>query len=147
MVYAGLLDWFTASITYTAKEEVVPIEFTTKPVAPVDINNRYASNSSTTTIKAILEKEFRNVDIRLVDVARCESRFRQLDKNGAPLRGEINPKDVGVMQINEKYWLAKSKQLGYDIYTLGGNIEMAKHIYKVQGIQAWNWSSPCHKHK
>jgi hypothetical protein len=101
---------------------------------------------STSTIRAILEREFVE-DPRLVDVARCESRFRQWDSQGNPLRGEINPKDVGVMQINEKYWLAESIKLGHDIYTLEGNIEMAKHILKTQGITAWSWSSHCHSHK
>lgn len=128
-----VLNWGDAqAVTNTVEEEVVI--------------NTYQFPMSTSTIRLILEREFVE-DPRLVDVARCESRFRQWDSQGNPLRGEINPKDVGVMQINEKYWLAESIKLGHDIYTLEGNIEMAKHILKVQGINAWSWSSHCHLHK
>ena len=79
----------------------------------------------------------------LVDVARCESGFRQYDKDGYVLRGTVNQKDVGLFQINEKYWLDASLKLGYDIYSIDGNIEMAKYIFDTQGIEAWSASEPC----
>lgn len=79
----------------------------------------------------------------LVDVARCESHFRQLDKNGNILRGVANPDDVGVMQINERYHLEKAKKLGLDIYSLQGNMEFARYLYEKEGAKPWLASSKC----
>jgi hypothetical protein len=53
----------------------------------------------------------------LVDIARCESAFRQYGTDGQVLRGKVHNADVGVMQINEKYRGPQADKLGYDIYT------------------------------
>jgi hypothetical protein len=76
-------------------------------------------------------------------IAQCESRFRQFDASGEVLRGLVNPLDRGAYQINEKYWLEESLKLNYDVYTTRGNIDMARHILKVQGVNAWSASSKC----
>lgn len=79
----------------------------------------------------------------LVEIARCESTFSQFDKDGKVIRGIVNPKDVGVMQINEKYHLETAEKLGYDLHTLEGNVAYAKYLYKEQGAAPWKASSPC----
>jgi hypothetical protein len=79
----------------------------------------------------------------LVDIARCESSFRQFDTNGDLIRGKANSADVGVMQINEKYQGPTAKKLGYDIYTVEGNVAYAKHLYEEQGSAPWSASSKC----
>lgn len=79
----------------------------------------------------------------LVDIARCESRFRQLDKNGNILRGEINKGDLGLMQINEYYHADKAKELGLDLKTVEGNMAYAKYLYNHEGAQPWISSSKC----
>ena len=79
----------------------------------------------------------------MVEIARCESRFRQFNADGSVLRGTVNPKDVGLFQINERYWLKKSKELDYDIYAERGNIEMALWLYKKNGTRDWSASKPC----
>ena len=79
----------------------------------------------------------------MADVAFCESRFRQFDKNGEPLRGIVNKADVGVMQINEKYHADTALKLGIDIYTLEGNMEYAKYLYDTQGTKPWVHSKGC----
>lgn len=76
-------------------------------------------------------------DARLWEIARCESGRRQFNDDGTVLRGRENPLDVGFLQINEYYWLRKSKELGYDIYSLEGNIKMAYYIRDVSGYSAW----------
>jgi len=81
----------------------------------------------------------------LVDIARCESRFRQLDKNGNILRGEINKGDLGLMQINEYYHADKAKELGLDIKTLEGNMAYAQYLYDREGAKPWISSSKCWK--
>ncbi|MEK7531713.1 MAG: hypothetical protein AAB545_02175 [Patescibacteria group bacterium] len=79
----------------------------------------------------------------MAKVAWCESRFRHTDKEGNVFRGSINDHDVGVMQINEDYHLDTSKKLGFDIYTLRGNMAYARYLYREQGTKPWNSSSKC----
>lgn len=79
----------------------------------------------------------------LIAVARCESGYRQFNADGTLLRGKQNPQDVGVLQVNEKYHLAESIRLGYDIHTLEGNIRYGEYLYNHQGLTPWNWSRPC----
>lgn len=76
-------------------------------------------------------------------IARCESGMRQFLPSGEVLRGHVNSKDVGIFQINEFYHLEASKRLGIDIYTLHGNIEYSKHLYKEEGTSPWNASKSC----
>ena len=79
----------------------------------------------------------------LVDIAGCESKFRQLDSNGNILRGEINKGDIGIMQINEYYHADKAKTLGLDLKTAQGNMAYAKYLYDREGAQPWISSSKC----
>jgi hypothetical protein len=79
----------------------------------------------------------------MADVAFCESRFRQFNKNGEPLRGIANKADVGVMQINEKYHADTAVRLGINIYTLEGNMEYAKYLYDTKGTKPWVHSKGC----
>ncbi|MEI6843605.1 MAG: hypothetical protein WCK48_03845 [bacterium] len=93
----------------------------------------------------------KNLPIReanaMVKIAELESNFNQWEKGGkddgkTPYRGRINWKDVGVMQINEDAWLAKSQSLGPDhnIYTLQGNLNFAKWLFHKQGFMPWRSS-------
>lgn len=93
-----------------------------------------------------LKKEYADTPI-LITIAKCESTFTQFDKNGEAIRGRVNRADVGVMQINEKYHLEKSKSMGHDIYTMEGNVEYAKYLYETQGAQPWSASSKCWRSK
>lgn len=79
----------------------------------------------------------------MIQIARCESTFRQLEKDGSVHRGEVNNEDVGVMQINEHYHLDEATEKGYDIYTLEGNTEYARKLYEEEGTKPWNSSKAC----
>jgi hypothetical protein len=84
-------------------------------------------------------------DSILVEIAACESGFRQFEDLGRTrvLRGKINPHDLGVMQINE---VANSDFItgsGRDISTLRGNMEVAQALYNERGTTPWNSSAPC----
>ena len=81
----------------------------------------------------------------MIEVSRCESRFRQYDKDGSVLRGEQNNADVGVMQINQFYHDTDSDKLGYDIMTIEGNTAYARHLFEKKGLSPWSSSSPCWK--
>ncbi len=94
------------------------------------------------TTEEIIAEHFKDTPI-LKKVAICESQNRQFDETGKVLRGKVNSQDVGAMQINEKYHLKEAQKLGLDIYTLEGNLDYAKHLYKKQGVKPWVHSSKC----
>ena len=76
-------------------------------------------------------------------IAWCESRNRQFDKNGKPLRGTLNYHDMGKFQINMRFWEEEAKKLGLDLSTEEGNEAMALEIYRRQGTKPWNGSKAC----
>lgn len=79
----------------------------------------------------------------MLKIANCESRLQQFNTDGSVKRGIENDKDIGIFQINETYWLTSSKKLGFNIFTLEGNIEMAFWIADHYGTQPWDWSKGC----
>lgn len=79
----------------------------------------------------------------MAEISKCESRFRQVDTSGDVLRGKVNANDVGALQINETYHLKRAEKLGYDIYSLQGNMEYARLLYQESGPQPWSSSYPC----
>lgn len=94
---------------------------------------------STSSIREYIKKEFPDAPI-MVDVASCESRFRQFKSDGSIYLGKENPLDTGVFQINQYYHLEESKKLGMDIFTLEGNVAFARILYDRNGTRDWNWS-------
>jgi hypothetical protein len=94
------------------------------------------------TTKEHVEEYFSDMPI-LVDIASCESNFRQFGNDGQVLRGNYNPQDVGVMQINERFHKGKSVELGLDLHTLEGNMAYARYLYETQGTKPWEYSSKC----
>ncbi len=94
------------------------------------------------TVEEYVRNYFSDIPV-LIEVAKCESRFRQHDKNGEVLRGEVNNLDRGVMQINEYYHNEDSAKLGYDILTIEGNTAYARYLFEKYGIKPWNSSAPC----
>lgn len=113
---------------------------TTDTVQQLEAGKKDESKEMST--EAYVRNYFSDTPI-LAEVARCESTFRQTDKNGNVIRGKVNSADVGVMQINEYYHLEKSQELGHDIYTIDGNMAYAKYLYEREGARPWMASSPC----
>ena len=79
----------------------------------------------------------------MIQIAKCESTFRQLDQDGDIHRGVTNPADVGVMQINEFYHLDTAQKKKYNIYTVEGNTAYARDLYQRQGTGPWSSSKAC----
>lgn len=94
------------------------------------------------TVEQYVREYFEDVPI-MAEVARCESRFRHFGKGGDIIRGEVNRLDVGVMQINEHYHKRTALNLGYNLYSLDGNLEYARYLYGESGTQPWISSSKC----
>ena len=94
------------------------------------------------TVEEIVRRDFADAPI-MIEIARCESRFRQFDEEGRVLRGEVNPHDVGVFQINERYHLGVADAKGHNIYKIQGNLAYARELYIRNGTQDWDASQGC----
>ncbi len=94
------------------------------------------------TLEQYVREYFTDTPI-LAEIAKCESRFRHIGRNGKVLRGETVVEDVGVMQINEFYHEDTAKALGLDLHTLDGNLAYAKWLYAKEGITPWYSSAKC----
>ncbi len=75
------------------------------------------------------------------EIARCESRMHQFDKDGSVKIGEITP-DRGLFQV-APLWVPELKKAGIDPDTLEGNVQAARYIYNRQGLAAWSSSEHC----
>ena len=92
----------------------------------------------------------------LSDIGWCESKNDQTkvgynyrlktvtDANGAMSTVKVLwSRDIGKYQINDYYHSARSKALGFDIYTEAGNTAYALLLYNENGTRDWNPSKPC----
>src|SRR5262245_53051378 len=102
------------SAAQSTSPEVIPTEAEIEKVEMLDPSNREE-------VEKYVRDYFSDIPI-LAEVARCESTFRHETLSGDVIRGLVNPKDVGLMQINEHYHAKSSKALGYDIHSIDGNL-------------------------
>lgn len=66
----------------------------------------------------------------MIRIAQCESGLNQ--------DAVSHTNDYGVFQINKASWHAVAEEMGLDYQNnVDDNIEMAQHIYEVQGREAW----------
>ena len=128
----------TTPITTTTKVS----EIDSSVVKQVENRKSLKEISNITSTEEYIKQYFSDIPI-MIQIAKCESTFRQLDKDGDIRRGRVNNNDVGVMQINEIYHLDQSIEKNYDIYTLEGNAAYARDLYERQGTKPWNSSKAC----
>lgn len=119
---------------------ITPEVIQTKDVLPSEAKKELIERSI--TVEEYVRSYFSDIPV-MVEIAKCESRFRQYDKNGDVLRGEVNNLDRGVMQINEYYHNEDSEKLGFDILTLEGNTAYARYLFEKYGVKPWSSSSRC----
>lgn len=79
----------------------------------------------------------------MIEIARCESAFRQYTDGGNVLRGGASGGMVGIFQFFESIHAVPAKNLGFDITTLDGNLGYAKHVYTSEGTVPWNPAKAC----
>ena len=79
----------------------------------------------------------------MIQVARCESTFLHTLADGSVLRGKVDNRDTGVMQINTYYHGDTMERMGLDVYDLEDNMAYARYLYETQGLQPWSASRPC----
>lgn len=92
--------------------------------------------------EAIVRDYFSDIPV-MAEVARCESQFRHTLADGSVLRGKVDSRDTGVMQINTFYHGSRAATLGLDLENLHDNLAYARSLYEEQGTKPWNSSAPC----
>lgn len=79
----------------------------------------------------------------MAEVARCESTFTHHIADGSVLRGKVDQRDTGVMQINKYYHEQTAINMGLDVEDFYDNLAYARNLYERQGVQPWSASQPC----
>jgi hypothetical protein len=124
-----------------------PVLFLCLFVATPDAEAATKTSSTTPAIsQAESEKRvreyFKDTPV-MIEIARCESNFRQFTDAGSVLRGGDSGGMVGVFQFFESIHATPAKALGFDIATLEGNLGYAKHLYKEQNTVPWEPARSC----
>ena len=104
--------------------------------------SKKGSSNPNAKVESAVREYFSDIPL-MAEIAKCESHFRQFEKDGSIFRGKVNDRDVGALQINEYYHAKRAQKLGIDIYTVKGNMEYARVLYEESGSQPWISSSPC----
>lgn len=73
----------------------------------------------------------------MIEIASCESTFRQLDNEGNAIKNHKGSSATGVMQIMASIHEEDAEKLGMDINTLEGNVRYARHLYTKFGTKPW----------
>ena len=124
----------------TAKDLPKPENSVTESQVVRQVSRKEVENMMST--EKYVKQYFSDIPI-MIAIAKCESTFRQLDKDGEIHRGVVNNADVGVMQINEFYHLDTAQKKDIDIYTLQGNVAYARDLYEREGTKPWASSKAC----
>ena len=114
-------------------------------IAPAAMAASSSTNSITEspqTVEMTVREYFADIPV-MIEVARCESKFRQFTDSGNVLRGGIGGQMVGVYQFFDQYHESPAYELGFDIETLDGNLAYARHIYNLEGTDPWNSARNC----
>lgn len=98
--------------------------------------------SSSIGVEKQVREYFADIPV-MAEIARCESTFRHTLADGSILRGEVDSRDVGVMQINTGYHMGDAEKLGLNLLDFGDNMTYARYLFEKKGTQPWNASSKC----
>ncbi len=77
-------------------------------------------------------------------IAACESRMKHYnEKTGNVLQGAVTPGDIGLLQINSLVHEETARKLGFNVYSIYGNIGYGIKLYIEEGTRPWNSSKKC----
>lgn len=126
---------------FSSVASTIPVSDFTLPIRAEAEETATVKARAEMTTEEFVRNYFADIPV-MIEVARCESHFRHM-VNGEVLRGNAVSTDRGVMQINEYYHLETAQKLGFDIYTLEGNVAYARYLYEKQGTRPWRPSAKC----
>ncbi|MFT5831849.1 MAG: hypothetical protein ACI9SY_000222 [Candidatus Paceibacteria bacterium] len=102
----------------------------------------FANTTTPQSVEAAVREYFADIPV-MIEIARCESKFRQFTDSGNVLRGGVGGQMIGVFQFFDRYHESAANALGFDIETLEGNLDYARHMYNSEGIAPWNSARAC----
>lgn len=122
---------------------VVLISHPGVPAEAAATSTPLVENTSTSTnvhnraaVESRVREYFTDVPV-MIEIARCESNFRQFTDGGSVLGGGSGGGMVGVFQLYGDVHDNAATNLGFDINTLEGNIGYARHLYESSGTDPW----------
>lgn len=80
--------------------------------------------------------EFADVPV-MIEIALCESRFNQFDKNRNVLMNHEGSSAKGIFQIMASIHEKGAAKMGMDINTIEGNVAYARYLFDTQGTKPW----------
>ena len=94
------------------------------------------------SVEEYVREYFKDAPV-MIDIARCESRFRQFDSAGSVLKNPTSTA-MGAFQIMASIHAKNAENLlGASIYDLEGNAAYARYLYEKNGTRDWNASKHC----
>ena len=137
---AQSLEWLAEhpSSTTLTLSSTTPTTSTTTEAAATSTPAIVNTNKG---LEAKVHLQFADVPV-MIEIARCESMFRQFDSQGRALDGGAGSM-IGVFQINAPVHASFAKTLGMDIYTTDGNLAYARYLYNKSGTDPWVSSLGC----
>ncbi len=88
------------------------------------------------TVEEYVREYFADIPV-MIEVAKCESQFRQFNNKGEVLKNPTSSA-VGVFQIMASIHADfADEKLGLDVYNLQGNAAYARYLYEKQGTKPW----------
>ncbi len=111
------------AITHAATSQVASTTTTAELKDPIAIEKR-------------VREYFADIPV-MIEIARCESKFRQYTDAGNVLRGGNAGLMVGIFQFFESIHATPALMLGFDLKTVEGNIGYARHVYTQEGTRPW----------
>ena len=94
------------------------------------------------SVEEYVREYFKDAPV-MIDIARCESRFRQLDSTGKVLKNPTSTA-MGAFQIMASLHAKPAQDnLDLNIYSLEGNAAYARYLYERNGTRDWNASKHC----
>lgn len=102
----------------------------------------FAQANSNTSVEALVRAYFTDIPV-MIDVARCESGFRQFTNSGNVLYGGASNGMIGIFQFHARVHQKAALDLGFDIATAEGNLAYARYVYDREGTTPWLSSEHC----
>ncbi len=117
---------------------VLAVAIFTSPLATIHA----ATFETPVEVEAEVRSYFKDVPV-MIEIARCESKFRQFTDAGNVLRGGDSGGMIGVFQFFESIHAPIAEKLGYDLETLDGNLAYARYLYESEGTTPWEPARSC----
>ena len=95
-----------------------------------------ATNHNAVAVEKKVREYFADIPV-MIEIARCESKFRQFTDSGVVLRGGGSEGMIGIFQFYEVIHKQAALALGFDINTVEGNLGYARHLYDQSGSTPW----------